>query len=198
MRPPPRAGGFCRQRRESRPEAGDPWSPAPNRSAAFVPLARQLPPKVASYIPEDTKSLVRLNGVASVLGGLGFATGIFRRGATSLAANVRTAHVIDLYPSTPPTRTARSIFVRATSPSSSARAARRPGPAGAAEPRLTAISVSVSPGEPRRPAISSPAAQGIADDLHAKPAAAPARQRAKRLWQAYAGGQAKSIEGALS
>jgi uncharacterized membrane protein YphA (DoxX/SURF4 family) len=82
---------------------------------AFVPLAQQtLPPKVASYIPEDTKSLVRLNGVASVLGGLGFATGIFRRGGASLAAASMLPHVIASYPSknAADRDAARSIFVR--------------------------------------------------------------------------------------
>ena len=43
----------------------------------FVPLAqRTLPPEASAYVPEDPETLVRLNGAASVLGGLGMATGI--------------------------------------------------------------------------------------------------------------------------
>jgi uncharacterized membrane protein YphA (DoxX/SURF4 family) len=47
---------------------------------AFVPLAQKVAPaSVASYLPEDTKTLVRITGVAQVVGGLMLATGIGRR-----------------------------------------------------------------------------------------------------------------------
>ena len=47
---------------------------------AFVPLAQKVAPaSVAGYLPEDTKTLVRITGVAQVVGGLMLATGIGRR-----------------------------------------------------------------------------------------------------------------------
>jgi len=47
---------------------------------AFVPLAQKVAPaSVAGYVPEDTKTLVRITGVAQVVGGLMLATGIGRR-----------------------------------------------------------------------------------------------------------------------
>lgn len=61
----------------------------------FVPLAqRTLPPEASAYVPEDPDTLVRLNGAASVLGGLGMATGISRRGGAYLAAASMLPHVL--------------------------------------------------------------------------------------------------------
>ena len=56
----------------------------------FVPLAKQYAPaQVADRIPEDTATLVRVNGAAQVLGGLALATGNGRRlGAGLLAATL--------------------------------------------------------------------------------------------------------------
>lgn len=70
----------------------------------FVPLAqRSLPPEASAYVPEDPDTLVRLNGAASVLGGLGMATGISRRGGAYLAAASLVPHVLaaDLRAGTP-------------------------------------------------------------------------------------------------
>lgn len=82
----------------------------------FVPLAvRALPPEAASYVPEDTETLVRVNGVLSVLGGLGMATGIGRRGGAGLAAASMVPHVLAASPkgADPTDRDAlRSLFVR--------------------------------------------------------------------------------------
>lgn len=65
----------------------------------FVPLAqRSLPPEAAAYMPEDPDTLIRLNGAASVLGGLGMATGIGRRGAGYLAAASLLPHVMAANP----------------------------------------------------------------------------------------------------
>lgn len=62
---------------------------------AFVPLAQQtLPPSVSAYVPEDTRTLVRLNGLLSLLGGLGMATGLGRRGGAALAAVSMVPHVV--------------------------------------------------------------------------------------------------------
>lgn len=61
----------------------------------FVPLVeRALPPEASAYVPEDPATLVRLNGVCSVLGGLGMATGIGRRGGAYLAAASMLPHVM--------------------------------------------------------------------------------------------------------
>lgn len=60
-----------------------------------VPLvAKVLPDDYASLIPEDTTTLVRINGVASVIGGLGMATGIGSRGGATLAAASMVPHVL--------------------------------------------------------------------------------------------------------
>ncbi len=56
----------------------------------LVPLVKKyVPAQVASYLPEDTVTLVRVNGVAQVVGGLALATGKGRRlGALVLAASL--------------------------------------------------------------------------------------------------------------
>ncbi len=56
----------------------------------LVPLVKQYAPaQVAGYVPEDARSLVRLNGGTQVLGGLALATGKGRRvGALLLAASL--------------------------------------------------------------------------------------------------------------
>lgn len=55
-----------------------------------LPLAeKSLPPQVAAYLPEDAKGLVRLSGVAQIVGGISLATGIGRRlGAAALAVSM--------------------------------------------------------------------------------------------------------------
>lgn len=63
--------------------------------AKAVPLAQRVAPaSVSPYIPEDTKTLVRLNGAAQVAGGLGLASGIGRRGASALLAASMVPHVL--------------------------------------------------------------------------------------------------------
>jgi uncharacterized membrane protein YphA (DoxX/SURF4 family) len=56
----------------------------------MVPLIKKVaPPQVGDRIPESTRSLVRLNGAAQVLGGVAIASGSGRRlGATVLAASL--------------------------------------------------------------------------------------------------------------
>jgi len=69
----------------------DPLIPATEPLAkAFLPLAeKSLPPEAAAYLPEDARGLVRLSGLAQVVGGLSLATGIARRaGALALAASM--------------------------------------------------------------------------------------------------------------
>lgn len=82
----------------------------------FVPLAqRALPPEASAYVPEDPATLVRLNGAASVLGGLGMATGLSRRGGAYLAAASMIPHVLAANPTwatASEKNAARSIFVR--------------------------------------------------------------------------------------
>lgn len=65
-----------------------PFVPAAEPLAAkLVPFAQKvLPSQVSAYVPEDTATLVRLNAAASLVGGLGVATGIGRRPAAALAA----------------------------------------------------------------------------------------------------------------
>ena len=61
----------------------------------FVPLAQRVaPPTLSNYIPEDTKTLVRYTGIAQVIGGLGLATGIGRRGCSALLAATMVPHVL--------------------------------------------------------------------------------------------------------
>ena len=56
----------------------------------FLPLAEKtLPPQAAAYLPEDARGLVRLSGVAQIVGGLCLATGFARRlGALALAGSM--------------------------------------------------------------------------------------------------------------
>ena len=56
----------------------------------LVPLAKQYAPaQVADFIPEDTETLVRINGATQILGGLALASGRGRRvGAMLLAASL--------------------------------------------------------------------------------------------------------------
>jgi len=56
----------------------------------LVPLVKKYAPaQVGTYVPEDTRTLVRVNGAAQVLGGLALATGKGRRlGAAVLAASL--------------------------------------------------------------------------------------------------------------
>ncbi len=77
---------------------------------AFVPLAQKVAPaSFAGYIPEETKTLVRVSGVAQVLGGLMLATGIGRRlGATVLGLSM-VPHVIASRPSKGATSEERQI-----------------------------------------------------------------------------------------
>jgi uncharacterized membrane protein YphA (DoxX/SURF4 family) len=55
-----------------------------------VPLVKQYTPEqVAGYVPESTVTLVRINGIAQVLGGAALATGKGRRlGALLLAGSL--------------------------------------------------------------------------------------------------------------
>ncbi len=80
----------------------------------FVPFAqRTFPEAVSAYVPEDTRSLVRLNGAAGIAGGLGMATGIAPRGGAVLAAASMVPHVLASDPRGAVNKSeARSIFVR--------------------------------------------------------------------------------------
>ena len=61
----------------------------------IMPLVRRvLPDDVASVLPDDTTTLVRVNGVASALGGLSMATGIGTRSGATLAAASMIPHVL--------------------------------------------------------------------------------------------------------
>lgn len=61
----------------------------------FVPFAQKtFPEAVSAYIPEDTRSLVRLGGAASIAGGLGMLTGVAPRVGGALAAGSMLPHVI--------------------------------------------------------------------------------------------------------
>ncbi len=56
----------------------------------LVPAAKRVaPPAIADRIPEDPRTLVRINGAVQVVGGIALATGVGRRwGALALAASV--------------------------------------------------------------------------------------------------------------
>lgn len=77
---------------------------------AFVPLAQKVAPaSFAGYIPDETKTLVRVTGAAQVVGGLMLATGVGRRlGATVLGLSL-VPHVIASRPSKGATSEERQI-----------------------------------------------------------------------------------------
>lgn len=77
---------------------------------AFVPLAQKVTPaSVAGYVPDDTKTLVRITGAAQVVGGLMLATGIGRRlGATVLGLSM-VPHVLASRPTKSDTAEEREI-----------------------------------------------------------------------------------------
>ena len=86
-------------------------------AAKSVPLAQRLvPASVASFVPEDTASLVRLSGIAQVLGGLGLATGVARRASSAVLAVSMIPHLMAARPgigATPADKEhARSILLR--------------------------------------------------------------------------------------
>ena len=59
-----------------------------------VPLAQKAAPaEYAGYVPQDPKTLVRLSGAAQVVGGLAFATGLFRRAGAGILAATMVPHV---------------------------------------------------------------------------------------------------------
>ena len=82
----------------------------------FVPFAqRTLPPAAASYLPTDTRSLVRLTGAVQIAGGVAMFTGLGRRPGAALAALSMLPHVLAANPTgAPPSErdAARSLFVR--------------------------------------------------------------------------------------
>ncbi len=66
---------------------------------SVVPLVQKVaPPSVAGYIPEDTKTLVRVSGAAQVVGGLMLATGIGRRLGAGVLGLSMVPHVIAARP----------------------------------------------------------------------------------------------------
>lgn len=81
-----------------------------------VPLAqRVLPEGAASFVPTDTRSLVRINGVAQAAGGVAILTGVGRRAGAGLAAATMLPHVLAANPLAVPAARrgqAASIFVR--------------------------------------------------------------------------------------
>lgn len=65
----------------------------------FVPLAKSIAPEqVAGFIPNNTKSLVRLDGAIMAAGGLGLASGIGRRAGAGLIAAGMLPHVLAVNP----------------------------------------------------------------------------------------------------
>lgn len=60
-----------------------------------VPLAQKAAPaEYAGYVPEETKTLVQISGAAQVVGGLAFATGLFRRAGATILATTMVPHVV--------------------------------------------------------------------------------------------------------
>ena len=61
----------------------------------LLPLANQVLPKQAAvYLPEDTAGLVKVTGIAQILGGLSLATGIGRRFGAGVLAATMVPHVL--------------------------------------------------------------------------------------------------------
>lgn len=79
-------------------------------------IQRALPASVGAYIPEDTKTLVRITGAAQAIGGLGMATGLARRAGASVVAVTMVPHVLASVPDrTLPKKersAARSVLLR--------------------------------------------------------------------------------------
>ncbi len=64
-----------------------------------VPLVKQYTPdQVSHYLPEDAKTLVRINGAAEIVGGLALATGFGRRLGALLLAGSLVPSTIAKYP----------------------------------------------------------------------------------------------------
>jgi uncharacterized membrane protein YphA (DoxX/SURF4 family) len=65
----------------------------------LAPLVKQYAPnQVAGYIPQDAKTLVQINGVAEVIGGVALATGVGRRLGALLLAGSLVPSTIAKYP----------------------------------------------------------------------------------------------------
>lgn len=65
----------------------------------FVPLAKSVAPEqVAGFIPNNTKTLVRLDGALMAAGGLGLATGLGRRVGAGMIAAGMLPHVLAVNP----------------------------------------------------------------------------------------------------
>lgn len=61
----------------------------------LLPLAKAtLPRQAAVYLPDDTVSLVRVSGIAQIVGGLSLATGIGRRCGAGVLALSMVPHVL--------------------------------------------------------------------------------------------------------
>lgn len=61
----------------------------------LLPLAKSaLPRQAAVYVPEDTRSLVRVTGIAQIAGGLSLATGIGRRLGAGALTLTMVPHVL--------------------------------------------------------------------------------------------------------
>ena len=79
-------------------------------------MQRALPASVGAYIPEDTKTLVRITGAAQAFGGLGMATGLARRVGAGVVATTMVPHVLASIPDKSLPRderaAARSVLLR--------------------------------------------------------------------------------------
>lgn len=61
----------------------------------LLPLAKStLPPQAAVYLPDDTRSLVKVTGLAQIAGGLSLATGIGRRLGAGALTLTMVPHVL--------------------------------------------------------------------------------------------------------
>lgn len=80
-----------------------------------VPLAQQaLPDSVSGYIPDDPRSMARLCGGVSILGGLGMALGLAPRAGACLAAATMGPQLLAAWPiGADDPEAARNNFVRA-------------------------------------------------------------------------------------
>lgn len=70
----------------------------------LVPLAKQAAPEqIKDFIPEDTTTLVRVDGALQVLGGLGLITGIGRRAGATMISTAMIPAVLASRPGLPGT-----------------------------------------------------------------------------------------------
>jgi uncharacterized membrane protein YphA (DoxX/SURF4 family) len=72
---------------------------APALDAVLPRVKDVLPDQVAHVLPEDARGWVRVLGIAELVGGIGFTTGLMRRPSAALLAMATVPHIVAALPS---------------------------------------------------------------------------------------------------